>query len=219
MQKVTNLYSPSEMELLLEQFTPLVKAIAWRYCQCNTKYRIEKDDLIQEGYLALMRLIPQCEDRKYLASFLKDRLSAYVWAAAERLKKQKWGDDGKDVVDRLDDDIEYNIRDETNVKELDELELDDICARALSERQLKIIRLLLKGYTRRDIAEELDISHQAVNSIITKIKKKLAPHLEACRSEGENKGAERLLCFLRISMYHETRITSKLALFHKLILF
>lgn len=200
MQSATNLYSPEEIELLLKEFTPLVKATAWRYRK-DKKYGVEKEDLIQEGYLALMRLIPQCEDRKYLASFLKDRLPGYVRDAAERLK-QKWGEDGDDVVGGLDDEVEYYVPDEACDRERDELELDDICARALPERDLKIARLLLEGYTLREIAEELGVSHQSLNSKVARIKKKLAPHLETCRGEGETKGAERLLlvgavdCFL-----------------------
>lgn len=196
MYEATRPYSTAEIELLLEQYTPLVKATAWRYRKYK-KYGVETEDLVQEGYMALSELILQCRDRNQLAGFLKNRLPGYVRAAAEKLKL-KWGEDGEDVIDRLDDETEYYVPDETNDDKLDELELDDICVRALSGRHLKIVRLLLKGYTRRDIAEELNISHQAVNSTIAKIKKRLAPHLEACRNEGETKGAARLLWSLLV---------------------
>ncbi|MCD7954137.1 MAG: hypothetical protein LUG14_14845, partial [Synergistaceae bacterium] len=47
-------------------YKPLVKAVAKRYQGCGAEY----DDLVQEGCLALLILVPKCPDPQWLALFL-----------------------------------------------------------------------------------------------------------------------------------------------------
>ena len=45
------------------------------------------EDLVQEGCLALLVLIPRCPDRRWLARYLKTNLPGYVRDAAARMRK------------------------------------------------------------------------------------------------------------------------------------
>lgn len=67
---------------LLLSYTPLVRATAHRYMGRGAEF----DDLVQEGYLALLLLIPRCGDREWLPLFLKSRLPGYVRAVAKKLR-------------------------------------------------------------------------------------------------------------------------------------
>ena len=67
---------------LLLSYTPLVRATAHRYMGRGAEF----DDLVQEGYLALLLLIPRCGDREWLPLFLKSRLPGYVRAAAKKTR-------------------------------------------------------------------------------------------------------------------------------------
>ena len=57
----------SEMAKIASQYAPLVKATAARYQGRGAEY----EDLVQEGYMALVILVPQCADRRWLPYFLK----------------------------------------------------------------------------------------------------------------------------------------------------
>ena len=73
------------LEGLVMNYTPLVKVTAYRYQGRGAEY----EDLIQEGYLALLILIPKCKDFKWLPYFLKSRLPGYVRTAAEKLRGRR----------------------------------------------------------------------------------------------------------------------------------
>ena len=74
--------SDDQLNDLLVKFTPLVRATAFRY----TGRGAEFEDLLQEGYLALIILIRRCTDRQWLAAYLLNRLPGYVRAAASRIR-------------------------------------------------------------------------------------------------------------------------------------
>ncbi len=63
-----------DMESELRRFRPLVTATARRYAGRGAEF----DDLVQEGYLALLELVPRCGDPERLPLFLKNRLPARV---------------------------------------------------------------------------------------------------------------------------------------------
>ena len=64
-------------------YKPLVKAVAKRYQGRGAEY----DDLVQEGCLALLILVPKCPDPQWLACFLKNHLPGYIRDAAARLRR------------------------------------------------------------------------------------------------------------------------------------
>ncbi len=80
------------MEKIARDYAPLVKAAAAKYQGRGAEY----DDLVQEGYMAVIILAPQCRDRKWLPLFLKSGIPRSVRDAAERLRRRAH-DDGGDV--------------------------------------------------------------------------------------------------------------------------
>ena len=71
------------VEAELEAYAPLVRSVAWRYAGRGAEF----EDLVQEGCLALLVLIPRCPDRRWLARYLKTNLPGYVRDAAARMRK------------------------------------------------------------------------------------------------------------------------------------
>lgn len=168
MQEMTANYPPSDIETLLTKFSPLVKATAARYQGRGAEY----DDLVQEGYLALLALIPKCRDERWLAAFLKNRLPGYVRAAAWRMRGRG--------ASPLDEEFESFLPDERSGEERGEVELRELLARTLTAEELDVTQALLEGFTQTELAELMAVSQQAISAKIRKIKDKLRPHVGAC---------------------------------------
>lgn len=170
--KETAEITEAELERLAVLYTPLVKASANRYKGRGAEY----DDLVQEGYLALVLLIPKCADRKWLPAFLKSRLPGYVRAAASRLR---YGERvGFEVIENAVSGGAYSA-------ERDAAELRDALARLLTPEELDLTQALTEGFTQREIAELAGVSQQAVSLRLKRIRDKLRTLL---RAEGENGG-------------------------------
>ena len=73
----------AQVREIVDSYTPLVRATARRYEGRGADY----EDLVQEGYLALLILIPKCPDMKWLAHFLKNNLPGLVRDAAARMRR------------------------------------------------------------------------------------------------------------------------------------
>lgn len=151
-------------------YDPLVKATAVRYQGRGAEF----EDLVQEGYLALLVLIPKCKEIEWLPLFLKNRLPGYVRAAASRLRSDRDNDVFdleciEDVICDDDDDFE-----ESN-------EIRDLLERSLSSEELDVTQALLEGFSQREIADVLGVSQQAVSSKLRKIRDKLRVVLDVER--------------------------------------
>lgn len=157
---------PSRMELLLEQYGPLIRATAVRYCGRGAEY----EDLVQEGYVALIRLIPKCREQRWLAAFLKSRLPGCVRAAAARQRRRA-------TVALEDEALDEMFPDSKNGEERGYLELRELLERTLSKEELDLTQALLEGFTQRELADARGISQQAVSGRLRKIRVKLAPLL------------------------------------------
>ena len=59
------------VEAELEAYAPLVRSVAWRYAGRGAEF----EDLVQEGCLALLVLIPRCPDRRWLARYPQNQPS------------------------------------------------------------------------------------------------------------------------------------------------
>ena len=70
---------------IIRAYRPLVLAVAGRYQGRGADFC----DLEQEGYLALLILVPQCPDMNWLAYFLRCRLPGVVRDAAARLRRAR----------------------------------------------------------------------------------------------------------------------------------
>lgn len=154
----------AEIERIAREYTPLVKAAAAKYQGRGAEY----EDLVQEGYMALVVLVPQCRDRRWLPLFLRNRVPYHVRDAAARMRKR--GSDGGEVL--------LEAIEETAGAEDDkygEAELREALRRTLTRSELDITQALMEGFTQAEIARELGISQQAVAARLKKIRDKLRP--------------------------------------------
>lgn len=149
------------MEQELERFQPLVKATARRYEGRGAEF----DDLVQEGYVALLELIPKCGDPGKLPLYLKERLPARVRAAARR----EWRHNGLSL-----EDIEGTGEEPAD---LEEPSFPDPLMETLGQKEKKIAELLTEGFTQKEISEQFGISQQAVSARVKKMRQKLQPLL------------------------------------------
>lgn len=153
-----------EMEKIALEYSPLVKAAAARYQGRGAEY----DDLVQEGYMALVVLAPQCRERRWLPLFLKNRLPCRVRDAAARMRK--WRASGDEV---LLEEIEETAG--ADDEKYGEAELRETLRRLLSRDELDLTQALVEGFTQAEIARTLGISQQAVAARLKKIRDKLRP--------------------------------------------
>ncbi len=133
--------SAPEVERLAREYSPLVKAAAARYQGRGAEY----EDLVQEGYVALGMLVPQCRDRRWLPLFLKNRLPCRVRDAAARMRKRRA--EGDEV---LLEEIEETAGAED--EKYREAELRETLRRALTREELDITQALTEGFTQAEIA-------------------------------------------------------------------
>lgn len=154
----------AEIERITREYTPLVKAAAAKYQGRGAEY----EDLVQEGYMALVVLVPQCRDSRWLPLFLRNRVPYRVRDAAARLRKR--GSDGGEVLLEA---IEETAGAED--EKYGEAELREALRRTLTRSELDITQALMEGFTQAEIAKELGISQQAVAARLKKIRDKLRP--------------------------------------------
>ncbi|EXG78287.1 sigma-70 family RNA polymerase sigma factor [Cloacibacillus evryensis] len=152
----------AQVREIVDSYTPLVRATARRYEGRGADY----EDLVQEGYLALLILIPKCPDMKWLAHFLKNNLPGLVRDAAARMRRGRA--QGDEV---LLEEIEETVGAEEEGYR--EAELRAILFRVLTPEELDLTQALLEGFKQREIAENLGVSQQAVAARLRKIKDKL----------------------------------------------
>lgn len=156
-------------------YTPLVKATAYRYQGCGAEF----EDLVQEGYLALLILIPKCQDLQWLSYFLKSRLPGYVRAAAQKLRgcrKKQSIELGK---------VEEVLADSKSTTQRAESDLRELLERTLTQSELDLTQALLEGFTQKELASLLNITQQAVSVRVHKIRKKLRPVVKKLHIDNE----------------------------------
>jgi len=148
--------SERELQKITEEYTPLVRALAKHYEGRGAEF----DDLVQEGYLALLKLAPRCRKKEYLALFLQKRLPAKIRNAAQRLRRK------------------YTI--EADLPEEEDFDPEDAGQKistavtqlltGLERNEYQLLRLVAMGYLQKEIAEKLGITQQAVSSRIKKMR-------------------------------------------------
>lgn len=144
-----------ENEDILKAFRPLVEATARRYCGNGALF----DDLVQEGYLVMLELLPRCRNRKYLAKFLKSRLPARVRTAARRAWKS------------FSTEAEFDPETFTGCAAIQEIPwVQWVAEGILSERDCRILRRIGAGSTQKEIADAVGLTQQAVSFRVGRIR-------------------------------------------------
>lgn len=161
------LMGKEEAESILQRLSKTIKYYARMY----EGHGAERDDLIQEGFLAALRLMKRCSrenlDRAFYCS-----LRGMVRDAAERLRHQartlhmsRYADDGE-----ASSWMEEVVTDGAAADAAENIELMYDLDRSLGAEARKMALMLLEGYTQSEIAFELEISQQAASKRIGKIR-------------------------------------------------
>jgi RNA polymerase sigma factor (sigma-70 family) len=161
----TNETTMTEDELI-EKYAPMVKATARRYAGRGAEY----EDLVQEGFLALLILIRKCADKKWLTAYIAKRLPGYVRTAAQRyrgLRSKACFVDFEFIPEVVFDPFEEDRR--------KIIEIIHTIKKILLPEEYIIARDVLDGWTQNDLASKYDISQQAVSARMKKIRAKLEP--------------------------------------------
>ena len=150
------------VEAELEAYAPLVRSVAWRYAGRGAEF----EDLVQEGCLALIVLIPRCPDRRWLARYLKTNLPGFVRDAAARMRRHAAHGGGA-----MTEELEATLG--KNEERYEETELRETLERLLTREELDITQALMEGFTQAEIARGLGVTQQAVAARVKKIRAKL----------------------------------------------
>lgn len=160
----------AKTESLTEAYRPLVLSCAKRYAGRGAEF----EDLVQEGYVALLELAPLCPDPEWLPSYLKNRLPGRVRYAAQK-NWQRHGALSIEDIEQTEQEPHLDERQEERV------ETDDLLERHLKEGDAELVRLLMQGYTQAELAKRGAISQQAVSRRISRIAKRLRPVIGAVK--------------------------------------
>ena len=146
----------------VEAYAPLVRSVAWRYAGRGADF----EDLVQEGNLALIVLIPRCPDKRWLARYLKVNLPGFVRDAAARMRRHAAHGGGA-----MTEELEATLG--KNEERYEETELRETLERLLTREELDITQALMEGFTQAEIARGLGVTQQAVAARVKKIRAKL----------------------------------------------
>jgi RNA polymerase sigma factor (sigma-70 family) len=140
--------------------------------QYSRRSGAEEDDLRQEGYLALLRLIRKAE-RSNLDRSISNSLRGMVRDAAHRL----YHPEGTVQLSQCDDDdddeammIAEDIADVAAEEDFERIELIAAIERTLDEEDRRLAGLLVENHSHADIARLLGISRQAVSKKVARLR-------------------------------------------------
>lgn len=153
-------------EELITKYEPLVKAAARRYAGRGAEY----EDLIQEGYLALLILSRKCTDRQWLTAFIAKRLPGYVRTAAQRLRGLRTKTNFADF-----DTVADCLLDPSEIERRLLFEILETLKRKLRPGEFILVRDAMDGWSQSDLAGKHNITQQAVCARLKKIRAKLEP--------------------------------------------
>jgi len=150
-----------EIDTLITQYRPLVESLARRYAGRGA----EAEDLAQEGYVALLTLIPKCRRRDALPLFLKKSLPRAIRDAARRLRRVSHSEVPIEANDLEDERALMHDGD----AQLAVLLLAESLIRDQKDRHL--ISLLTEGYSQKEAAATLGMSQQAVSARLRRMRR------------------------------------------------
>jgi len=153
----------SSVAALLREFAPLVRRVARKYSGRGA----ERDDLMQEGCLALTAIARRCT-RKQIAHRLANRLPDIVRDAA---LKMRWRSGARSFdSDWEAGDWAPDVPDERAQRDFEELEVADLLERLLDESDRAVARAAIDGMTQREIASAMGTTQQAIAKRLKKIR-------------------------------------------------
>jgi RNA polymerase sigma factor (sigma-70 family) len=165
------------IEALVREFTPLVRRVARRYEGRGA----EREDLEQEGYVALISLARRITKGESIAYVLWSFLPGMVRDAAMRMRRPAGVVRFKGVTDedgaQYDDADEINIPDERAARDFDEADLRAAIESLPDEEERKIAAALSQGLSLGDVAELAGIGRKTLRKRIRSICRNLGRYL------------------------------------------
>jgi RNA polymerase sigma factor (sigma-70 family) len=134
-----------ETEKTLTCYTPLIRSLARRYVGPGSEF----EDLVQEGYLALLKLLPRCRNEAALPAFLAKALRRALRDSAAKGWRR-----GRPIIDGDVDKYEETLAAEPDL---------NLAAWGLNPEDEHLLRLLLDGLSQKEAGLRLGLSQQAVS--------------------------------------------------------
>lgn len=138
----------------------------------SKKISADKDDLFQEGIIGLMNAVRTYKNDKgtkfssYSNVCISNKMkSAVAKNCQENLLDIDLLDEVSDVSDMTPENI---LLEKENIQEIE----DNLC-RLLSDKELEIFRLFLKGSSYTRMARQLNISPKTVDNALQRVRRKL----------------------------------------------
>ena len=167
-----------DKDLLFCKYRPLIDKIATKYYKAINYGFIDKDDLIQEGFVALDNAIDAYNDEASLFyTFASICIKRHILTYIRKVNKSKdlynntysYNNDlgDKNYLEVLESKSEYPHEEIINTAYLDKIR--DI-KNELSFLQASVFELRFNGFKIKEIAELLDITISNVNSVMRKVR-------------------------------------------------
>ena len=131
------------------------------------KYEFLKEDLWQEGFIALFKACKKFDIEKgntfstYAIKAIFNNMLCYL------IKKEQKHYNNCVSLEELQEDFNFDFEDKN------EFEPNIVFIKGLNENQIKLIQLKLDGFKQKDIGEKMGISRSCVANKFVKIKEKL----------------------------------------------
>ena len=155
---------------LLEQYTPLMETLAWRFAQGFSEQ--DRQDLRQEAAIAFCRALEKFDETgevsfgHFAKVCMENRLTS--WVRKERREQRNTVDAlPEEPADHAQDPSRFVLERETY------LALCEKIRDSLSENEYRIWTLFISGHTAGEIAEVLGCEKKSVENAIFRVRRKL----------------------------------------------
>ena len=167
-----------DKDLLFYKYRPLIDRIVNKYYQCINYSFVDREDLVQEGFVALDNAINAYNDNASLFyTFASICITRHILTYIKRISKAKdlynntysYDNDlwEKNYLEVLESNKAYPHEEILNT---DYLDIMRNIKYEMSLLQSSVFELRFNGFKIKEIAELLDITINNVNSIIRRIK-------------------------------------------------
>lgn len=154
---------PVTIETAIVKYEALVRHLARKYEGNGAEY----EDLVQTGYIGIIKYLPGHENDEYLSWYLNHRLPRHVSYAAAQMRKNA----RRKETEALDDIQEPAAPPAAGSWYDREKQMFSKAAALLTPEETEEIMLLYAGKSKRQTAKQFGISHPALIKRIEKIRK------------------------------------------------
>ena len=173
-------------DMMFKKYLPIIKKEAIRLHKYGKKLGLEIEDLEQEGYCALSSSMKHYDPNKnilfytYVSAAIKRKMGNLIRICSAG--KHTFLNDSISLDEPVSEDnsnLFSFIEDKKSIKPLSELEYKELCELfnkklyELSVDDASVLELKVNGFKTREISSLLSIDKRSINTILTRIRKKL----------------------------------------------